>query len=148
MLKVFYKERLALMITAKTSPLFSIQEGFSKGVIFDLQSSNLHENRKSKRKSKPWSVRMICMCKSWCMKSDCTSSFWYAVTAMNWVSLKETLETRRWRDPTHTMWSCGSYLWREFNMIWRQDTFINGLLLVRMPVCTCFYPCIPVVILR
>lgn len=38
------------MITGKSSPLFSIQESFSKGVIFDLQSSNLHKKRKSNPK--------------------------------------------------------------------------------------------------
>lgn len=41
---------------------------------------------------------------------------------MNCVSWKEMLETRRCCEPTHTMWSWGSYLCRELSIIWGQMT--------------------------
>ena len=46
-----------------------------------------------------------------------TSSFWYAVTAMNWVSGKQWVVIIRWGPPTLTMWIRGSYLCKEFSMI-------------------------------
>lgn len=49
-----------------------------------------------------------------------TSSFWYAVTAINWVSGKEWLVIIRCGPPTLTMWIRGSYLCREFSMIWEE----------------------------
>lgn len=50
-------------------------------------------------------------------KNIITSSFWYAVTAINCVSGKEWLVIILLGPPTRTMWMRGSYLWREFNMI-------------------------------
>lgn len=46
-----------------------------------------------------------------------TSSFWYAVTAMNCVSGKQWLVIMRCAPPTLTMWIRGSYLCKEFSMI-------------------------------
>lgn len=55
-----------------------------------------------------------------------TSSFWYAVTAMNCVSGKEWLVIVLLGPPTRTMWMRGSYLWREFNMIWTEKRVENS----------------------
>lgn len=46
-----------------------------------------------------------------------TSSFWYAVTAMNCVSGKEWLVIILLGPPTRTIWMRGSYLCKEFNII-------------------------------